>query len=372
MPITSATQSIEAVGSLTQVTGRSLSGFTLALALSCTLLACGGGDTSSNVSDSTLSRDSSLPLPGSNQTNKVLMKPVLSFSDTGLSVTDGITSIGTWQVSTLEGWEYSFDMGKNWIRGQGDYFDVQGDGAKTIWVRARDDMGNTSEIVVVSCVLDTLPPETVRLEVVSKDLTRLVRIAGLEQEATWQYSFDDQRSWLQGKGQMLAVMGNLLPTLWVRQVDLAGNHSLVERVNLIDQESLAWHEASGMASQPSQLSTQGIRTALLHGSVVRGDLDYIKWDIPLGHRLESIRLIHYASADPIAFYALQKSTVFDAGQDVTRMLKYGHIGPQDLQRNLIQDVQSGQLTAGPMTLWFQQTGTSTTEYVIELVFQPVE
>jgi hypothetical protein len=297
---------------------------------------------------------------------------VLSFTDTGLSVTDGITQIGAWQVSSLEAWEYSFDMGVTWTRGQGDSFDVRGDGAKTIWVRSRDDLGNTSEIVIVSCVLDTMPPPAVQAELVSQDLTRLVRVNGLEQQGRWEYSVDDQRSWLPGTGDRLAVLGNSLPVLWLRQVDLAGNKSPLERVNLLEPGSSTWHEASGQPLQPSLLSLQQARTVVLHGSVVRGDADYIRWDIPVGHRLQALRLVRYVSADPIAFYALQQAAVFDAGVDVGRMLVYGHMGPQDIQRNVLQDAAPGQLVAGPMTLWFQQTGSEVTDYAIELVFQPLE
>ena len=308
--------------------------------------------------------------PAPVQSARVLDKPVLSFTDTGLSVSDGITHIGAWQVSSLEGWEYSFDMGNTWTRGQGDYFDVLGDGAKTIWVRARDDMGNTSEIVMVSCVLDTMPPAPVQAQVATQDLTRLVRVTGIENQARWEYSVDDQRSWLPGSGDRLAFLGNALPVLWLRQVDLAGNKSPLERVNLL--EPGVWHEASGNPMQPSLLTLQEARTVVLHGSVVRGDPDYIHWDIPAGQRLQSMRLIHYVSSDPIAFFALQRAAVFDAGFDVSRMLAYGHMGPSDLKRNVLQDAPSGQLLAGPMTLWFQQTGPVATEYAIELVFAPVE
>jgi hypothetical protein len=129
--------------------------------------------------------------------------------------------------------------------------------------------------------------------------------------------------------------------------------------------------------QPSLLALQQARTVLLHGSVVRGDADFIRWDIPIGQSLKSIRLVHYVSSDPIAFYALQRSPVFDAvidlsrmQVDVSRLLTYGHMGPEDLKRNVLQNLAPGQLTAGPMTLWFQQTGLQPTEYAIELVFQP--
>lgn len=308
--------------------------------------------------------------PAPARSARILDKPVLSFTDTGLSVTDGITQIGAWQVSSLEGWEYSFDMGNTWTRGQGDSFDVVGDGAKTIWVRARDDMGNTSEIVMVSCVLDTMPPAPVQAQVATQDLTRLVRVAGIENQARWEYSVDDQRSWLPGSGDRLALLGNALPVLWLRQVDLAGNKSPLERVNLREPE--AWHEASGNPMQPSLLSLQEARTVVLHGSVTRGDADYVRWDIPAGQRLQSMRLIHYASSDPIAFFALQRAAVFDAGFDVSRMLVYGHMGPPDLKRNVLQDLAPSQLSSGPMTLWFQQTGPQDTEYAIELVFQTVQ
>ena len=111
---------------------------------------------------------------------------------------------------------------------------------------------------------------------------------------------------------------------------------------------------------------------VIHGSVVKGDADYIRWDIPVGRRLKSMRLVHYVSPDPVAFYALQRAAVFDAGFDVNRMLVYGHMGPQDLNLNVLQDLAPSLLSAGPMTLWFQQTGPQATEYAIELVFETVQ
>ena len=48
------------------------------------------------------------------------------------------------------------------------------------------------------------------------------------------------------------------------------------------------------------------------------------------------------------------------------------MGPPDLLRNVLMDIAQAQLTAGPMTLWFQQTGPQATDYAIELVFQPLE
>jgi len=342
------------------------------LVLAGCMLACGGGG--NGPGDFAAGVDSGMTnVPTSpNPQPRVLAKPVLSFSDTGLSVSDGVTHIGAWQVSSLEGWEFSFNMGATWTRGQGDFFDVQGDGPKTIWVRARDDLGNTSDIVVVSCVLDTMPPAAVQAAMVSQDFTRLVKVSGVEEQGRWEYSVDEQRTWLPGSGDRLALLGNALPVLWLRQIDLAGNKSPVERVNLQETNNTTWHEASGNPLQPSLLSLQQARTVVLHGSVVRGDADYVRFDIPVGQRLQALRLVHYVSPDPIAFYALQRAPVFDAGIDVNRMLVYGHMGPQDLKRNVLQDVAPGQLTAGSMTLWFQQTGPLATEYAIELVFQTAQ
>ena len=331
------------------------------------LTACGGGGGGGDTISQT--QATMPPAPGSG--SKFIPKPLLTFSDTGLSVTDGVTSRGRWDVSSPFPWEFSFDMGATWSRGQDKSFNVEGDGAKLIWVRSYDDMGNTSEIAVVNCVLDTMPPASVQAVVMTQDLTRLVRISGVEAQGQWEYSLDDARTWLTGTGDRLAIMGNALTGLWLRQTDLAGNKSPMERVSL-EPNSATWHEASGNPLQPSVVSLQQTRTVVLHGSVVRGDADYIRWDIPIGQSLKTVRLVHYVSPDPIAFYALQRAPVFDAGIDVSRMLVYGHMGPQDLNRNVLQNLAPAQLTAGPMTLWFQQTGPQPTEYAIELVFQPIE
>ena len=341
--------------------------------LSLCLMACGGGGGSGaqTLGTQPSNRTSEPPMtPTPVRSARVLDKPVLNFTDTGLSVTDGVTRNGIWEVSTLEGWQYSLDMGNTWILGDGDFFEVRGDGSKTIWVRAIDGLGNTSEVVVVSCVLDTMPPAPVQAQLASQGLTRLLRVTGLENQARWEYSVDDQRSWRPGTGDSLAVMGNALPALWLRQADLAGNLSSAQQIALQEPDSATWHEASSNPLEPSVLSLQGARTVVLHGSVVRGDPDYIRWDIPAGQQLQSMRLIRYVSSDAIAFFALQRAAVFDAGIDPSRMLTHGHMGPPDLLRNVVQNISAAQLAAGPMTLWFQQTGQAATEYALELVFAP--
>jgi hypothetical protein len=83
-----------------------------------------------------------------------------------------------------------------------------------------------------------------------------------------------------------------------------------------------------------------------------------------------LRLIRYVSSDELALFALQRAAVFDAGINTNRMLTHGHMGPPDLLRTVVQNISAAQLAAGPMTLWFQQTGPAPTEYAIELVFAP--
>jgi hypothetical protein len=151
---------------------------------------------------------------------------------------------------------------------------------------------------------------------------------------------------------------------------MAGNHSAAQGFDL-QNPSVVSHEVSGEPLQPSILAP-GLQTYLIHGVVVRGDIDYVRWDIPKGQQLMSVKLVQYVSEDAVAFYALQPSKVFDAGIDVSRMLVYGHMGPSDLARNVLANVPKTQLGEGPMTLWFQQTGPLPTRYAIEVILSPVD
>jgi len=139
----------------------------------------------------------------------------------------------------------------------------------------------------------------------------------------------------------------------------------------LQSASMLAHEASGDPLQPSLLA-QGFQTYLIHGVVVRGDADYVRWDIPKGQQLVSVKLVQYVSEDAIAFYALQPSQVFDAGVDVSRMLVYGHMGPSDFSRNVLANLPKSQLGEGAMTLWFQQTGSLPTQYAIEVTLAPAD
>jgi hypothetical protein len=151
---------------------------------------------------------------------------------------------------------------------------------------------------------------------------------------------------------------------------MAGNASVAQGFDLQNPSLLA-HEASGDPLQPSILAP-GLQTYLIHGVVLRGDADYVRWDIPQGQQLMSVKLVQYVSEDAIAFFALQPSRVFDAGFDVSRMLVYGHMGPGDLARNVLATLPKSKLGEGAMTLWFQQTGSLPTRYAIEVMLAPAD
>jgi hypothetical protein len=329
------------------------------------IVACGGsGGGAGDAANS--SGTSNEPTTGA----ITLKAPKLSFSDTGLSVSDGVTRNGLWAVDSDYSWEFSLDKGVTWTIGSGKSFEVKGDGPKMIWVRARDDAGNKSEIVVVTCVLDTMAPAPVAVSSSVDGFTRSLQVAGLEANAKWEYSLDNQISWHAGSGSALGTLGNGLSMVWIRQVDLAGNASASQVFDLQAAGSSMSHEASTNPLQPSKMA-DGLLTMLIHGVVVRGDADYVRWDTPKNHRIQSVRLIRYVSEDAIAFYAIQSSNVFDAGVDVSRMLVYGHMGPADLNRNVLANISPEKLGEGPMTIWFQQTGTLPTEYAIEIILQAV-
>jgi hypothetical protein len=310
----------------------------------------------------------SLPTPTPKAGAVTLPAPVLSFNDTGLSVSDGVTRNGLWDVDSADiDWEFSFDQGATWTRGQGSTFEVKDDGAKMIWVRARDDAGNTSEIVRVGCVLDTLPPLALTVTAQLDGLTNRLQLSGLEPGARWEYSLNGQAPWHVGSGPALGVLGHGITQVWLRQVDVAGNPSEAQTIDL-QSPSLLAKEVSGKPLQPSILAS-GLQTYLIHGVVMRGDADHVRWDVPKGQSLIAIKWVLYAS-DDMASYALQPNSVFDAGMDTTRMLAWGQIGPSDLNRNVLANRGTQWHGEGPMTLRLQQNGPLPMPYAIELTLAP--
>jgi len=329
--------------------------------------ACGGGGSSGgDIASPMNTLGGRAPAAGS----AILAPPRLSFTDTGLSVTDGVTRTGLWDVASTDGvgWEYSLDFGKNWSRGTGNSFEVMGDGQKTIWVRARDDLGNTSEIVVANCMLDTTAPSAVAAVSAGSQSLRQLSIQGLEPNARWELSINQGNSWISGGGDSLAVSGNSLSSLLLRQIDLAGNPSAPVTVNL-GGPGMGWVEASGNSLLPTPIGSLK-QWVLLHGEVVAGDADYFSIEIPSGFRLRSAAFVGYDSTDKIAFFAIQQKAVFDAGFDTGKMLAFGHFGPADLGRNVVANVSAAGLGPGPLTFWIQQTGQLATHYALPLSIEP--
>lgn len=341
------------------------------------LAGCGGGGSVDGAAsggqmaaDPTVVDSGASSAPGSMgaPATVVLPKPVLSFNDTGVSVSDGLTFNGRWFVGSLFGglgWEWSVDQGRTWIRGEGDSFMVAGDGTKLIWVRTFDGQGNVSEIVMVSCMLDTTMPMQPQVSLIGAALPA-IQIQGLEPMAGWEYSVDEQRTWIRGSGMSLSFAGNLVRRVWSRQIDAAGNASQPVATMLDGPDaSNGWVEASNDPMAPTALP-RWESTVLLHGEVSRGDADFVRFDVPQGYRLRSMRMVYYDSPDPIAFYALQKAPVFDAGTNVQRMLSWKHLGPSDLLAELLGGIASTARGEGAYTLWVQQTGADRTAYAIEI------
>ena len=130
-----------------------------------------------------------------------------------------------------------------------------------------------------------MPPTAVTITPQIEGVTNTLKLSGIETGARWEYALDHKGPWSPGTGIGLGTVGNGLASVWLRQLDVAGN--------------------------PSE--AQGFQTYLIHGVVVRGDADYVRWDIPKGQQLVSVKLSQYVSEDAISFYALQANRVFDTG-----------------------------------------------------------
>lgn len=337
--------------------------FAMALGVIGLLAACAG----SGFQAASLG---SLPAKPTRKMGAVILKaPVLSFNDTGLSVSDGVTRNGLWAVDSADiGWEFSLDRGATWTRGTGSSFEVKEDGAKVIWVRARDDAGNTSEIVRVNCVLDTLAPAAFLISHQRNGVTNTLSFSGIEPEARWEYAPEPQGTWWPGSGTGLFIFGNGLTRLWLRQVDVAGNASAPQAFDLNNPE-VALIEASNDPLQPSVLA-QGLQTLLIHGVVSDGDSDFVRWDVAKGQQLLSLKWVHLVANHATAFYGLQHSNVFNAGTEASRMLAHGRIDASDLGRNVLANLSPSKLGAGPNTLMIGQSAPEPTSYMIEVMLSP--
>jgi len=175
-------------------------------------------DIAGNVSTSatlTFTRDSLAP---------AAIKATLA-SDTGVSATDRVTSIGSLTVTGTEvgaRLEYSADGGKTWAN---TFTPIEGKNA--IQIRQTDLAGNSSPVALFDFIRDTTAPATpavsLKTDTGSSSTDKITRIAdlalgGIEADARIEYSVNNGATWTSG---FAPAPGAVL----VRQTDLAGNVS---------------------------------------------------------------------------------------------------------------------------------------------------
>ena len=153
-------------------------------------------------------------------------------TDSGIAG-DGITNVGTVDVSGLEAgasWEYSVNGG-GFVAGTGSSFTLTGDGPKTVLVHQTDTAGNMSGDAILSFALDTLAAApTVALATdsgiagdgITNDGT--VNVSGLETGASWEYAVNGG-AFVAGTGSSFTLSGDGAKTVLVHQTDTAGNTS---------------------------------------------------------------------------------------------------------------------------------------------------
>ncbi|MBZ5486524.1 Ig-like domain-containing protein [Halomonas aquamarina] len=165
--------------------------------------------------------------------------PLLTLEeDTG--ALDGVTANGTVNVGNLVdggSWEYSLDGGDTWVDGAGASFVLPENAysAGEVQVRQTSADGLTSATRVLPAVtVDTTAPDapvltlvsdTGEVEGVTADGT--VRVEGLEENASWEYSLDGGTTWQAGTGSSFVLPEGDYATgqVQVRQIDGAGNTS---------------------------------------------------------------------------------------------------------------------------------------------------
>ena len=54
---------------------------------------------------------------------------------------------------------------------------------------------------------------------------------------------------------------------------------------------------------------------------------FLNLDVPEGFVLEKLIVEKYAGDDEIAFFGIQKGEAYTAGDDITKMISWGHFGP---------------------------------------------
>lgn len=157
--------------------------------------------------------------------------------DTGRSDTDRITKNGELTLSNMvqpDNWEYSLDNGSTWIEGSGTTFAPRVQGEVTVRVRQTDpsigDVAQNSFTYTVDTEIPTIPRFALDTDSGLNGSDRIttdgtVNISGLESDASWQYREAGSSEWTDGSGSAFELTGDGSKTVYVRQTDVAGNHS---------------------------------------------------------------------------------------------------------------------------------------------------
>jgi hypothetical protein len=185
-------------------------------------------------------------------------------SDNGSSASDGITNLGTVDVSGLEvgaSWEYSTNGGTSFSAGTGTSFTLATGSyaAGAVQVRQIDVAGNTGVVgqiasaVVVDTVVATpafaLASDTGASGTDGTTRTGTVNVTGLEADATWQFSTNGGVSNTIGTGSSFTLPEGTysLSAVRVVQTDVAGNRSGVALNTAVLTVDTAAPSAPGVA-----------------------------------------------------------------------------------------------------------------------------
>ena len=169
-------------------------------------------------------------------------KPFLTLSSYITNSNEKLTKSGKVDVANVNvesgaTWQYSTDNGKSWVLGSGSSFTLTGDGTKSVLVKQTDSAGNSTVSESLSFTLDATAPATPVLSLVEDTGNPTDSITGnggvkftKETNALWYYSTDDS-SWTQGNDSTFTITGDGSKSVFVKQIDIAGNESTHGRLN---------------------------------------------------------------------------------------------------------------------------------------------
>lgn len=171
-------------------------------------------------------------------------------SDTGVSRTDGITTVGVINIGALasdfSSWTYSLNSGSTWTTGVATAFTLaEGSyAADTIQIRQTDLAGNIGAVKKLAAVVvdNTAPsiPLTASITDAGADPNdrftsiRVITVGGLAADTGgWAYSTNGGASWVTGSATEFTLAEGLYASdvVQVRQTDLAGNSGPVTKLN---------------------------------------------------------------------------------------------------------------------------------------------